>query len=232
MSYSSAPDHDPPLDSLSLDDLQRRCEAQLAAFHQSRDRSLASPSCEEILRRAAQRDADAFARLWQVSAPLARKLCPAQCRAEADDLLQEVAISLLRKFRHATSPYQSRSFAEYRNYLKLTVAHACFKQPRLPPTLTLDALAVAPSQPPADTVMRHAFYERCLTLLPDELHREAFYRRFVRGEDPDAIAAALRDRDPTMTTKNVYRLIENCIKRLAILPEIRDMLESDGGNDL
>ncbi|NCC31628.1 MAG: sigma-70 family RNA polymerase sigma factor [Chloroflexia bacterium] len=227
MGTSSPSDHDASLGSLSLDDLQSRCEAQLAAFQQSRDSRQDSRSCEEILRRAANGDEDAFARLWLISIPLVRKLCPIQCRDDLDDLLQEVAINLLRKFRHPTSPYQARSFAEYRVYVHTTVVHTCLKMPRRAPTVDLEALRIEPSQGEAtDVVLRYAFYDRCLELLPDELYREAFRRRFVLDEDPATIAEALRDRDASLTIKDIYRLIERCIKLLAKLPEIRGMLEA------
>ncbi|WP_129670882.1 RNA polymerase sigma factor [Candidatus Chloroploca sp. Khr17] len=226
MGATSSSDPDTPLGSLALDDLHSRCEAQLAAFQQSRDNRQDSRSCEEILRRAANRDQAAFARLWLISIPLVRKLCPVQCRPDLDDLQQEVAINLLRKFRHPTSPYQARSFAEYRVYVHTTVVHTCLKMPRRAPTVDLEALRVQPSQGEAtDAVMRYAFYDRCLELLPDELHREVFRRRFVLDEDPATITAALRDRDASLTIKAVYRLIERCIKLLRTLPEIRDMLE-------
>ncbi|MBP1468064.1 sigma-70 family RNA polymerase sigma factor [Candidatus Chloroploca sp. M-50] len=227
MNTGSRSDHDILLGSLTLDDLYSRCEAQLAAFQQSRDSRQDSRSCEEILRRAANRDEDAFAWLWRISIPLVRKLCPVQCRGDLDDLQQEVAINLLRKFRHPTSPYQARSFAEYRVYLHTTVFHTCLKMPRISPAIALESLRFEPSQgEETDAVMRHAFYERCLVLLPDELHREAFRRRFVLHEDPATIAAALRDRDASLTIKDAYRLIERCIKLLAKLPEIGDMLEA------
>lgn len=232
MDASSSSDPDTSLGSLALDDLHSRCEAQLAAFQQSRDSRQDSRSCEEILRRAANRDQAAFELLWLISIPLVRKLCPVRCRPDLDDLQQEVAINLLRKFRHLTSPYQARSFAEYRTYLHTTVFHTCLKMPRVTPTVALEALRFEPGQAATDVVMRYAFYERCLVLLPDELHREAFRRRFVLDEDPETIAAALRDRDASLTIKVVYRLIERCIKLLAKLPEVGDMLESDGGNAL
>ncbi len=225
-------DHDPALATLTLDELQQRCEAELAAFRRARDCCQDSQSCEEILRRAAQRDEAAFERLWQLSIPLVRKFCPAQCRDNLDDLQQEVGINLLRKFRHPTSPFQTRSFAAYRKYLHTTVYNTCQKLRQPPPTIALETVRYEPSQSEPNTVMRYAFYERCLVLLPDELHREAFQRRFVLREDIETIAAALRDRNSTVTTAMVYRLIERCIKLLAKQPEIRDMLESDGGNDL
>ncbi len=216
---------------LTLDELQQRCEAELAAFRRARDCCQNSQSCEEILRRAAQQDEAAFERLWQLSIPLVRQFCPAQCRDNLDDLQQEVGINLLRKFRHPTSPFQARSFAAYRKYLRTTVYNTCQKLRQSPPTVPLETLYDEPSKNDINIVWRYTFYERCLALLPDELHREAFQRRFVLQEDIETIAAALRDRDSTVTIDTVYRLIEGSIRLLARQPEIRELLESDGGND-
>ncbi|PDV98959.1 RNA polymerase sigma factor [Candidatus Viridilinea mediisalina] len=221
------------LGSLPLEMLQARCEAQLATFRRSRDQHQDSSSCEEILRRAAAQDAYAFDYLWSLTIPLVRTYSPAACRLILDDLQQEAALRLWRRFQHATIPFQAASFAAYRNYVRTTVVHVCqhLQRERHYASLAYVAEPLDPSSFVGE-LLRYALYERCLALLPDALHRAVFYRRFVLGEDSATIAAALAQQFPDLTKQRVSRVVEACPKRLAAIPEIREMLESDGGDDL
>lgn len=221
------------LGSLPLETLQARCEAQLAAFRRSRDQYQDSSSCEEILRRAAAQDVHAFDYLWAVTIPLVHTCCPVACRQQLDDLQQEAGLRLWFRFQRSTTPFRAASFAAYRNYVRTTVVHVCQHLQRERLHASLESVAE-----PANTssfvgeLLRYALYERCLALLPDALHRAVFYRRFVLGEDSTTIAAALAHQFPDLTKQRVSRVVEACPKRLAVIPEIREMLESDGGEDL
>ncbi len=233
MTSALPPDLDPTLNVKPLAELQQHCESQITAFQRSRDGRQDSSSCEEILRRAAAGDGDAFALLWAITIPFVRQNCPPQCRDSLDDLQQEVAIRLMKKFRHPIAPYRAGSFAEYRIYVNVTIRSVCSNAQRSPyaAPVSLEARRDIHATPMTQEVLRHVFYNRCEALLPDALHREAFRHRFVRMEEIADIVVALRVRFPDITTKHVYRIIERCMDLLKAHPEVREMLESAGGNE-
>lgn len=222
----------PPIYARSLETLYQHCYAQLAQFQLTRNPSVDSSSCDEILRRAASGDVQAFATLWEISRPLIRQHCPPAWRYVIDDVEQEVARRLVFRFQHSKTPYQAGSFAAYRTYVNTTLTSVCLHMRRhLREAETLDEnraeLAGGDTYREVD---RHLIFSRCEALLPDELHRAVFRRRIVHGEDIAAIVAFLQPNHPEITTKKVYRIAEHCIQLLSTLPEVRDMFESDGGN--
>ncbi|NTW03339.1 MAG: hypothetical protein HGA19_19040 [Oscillochloris sp.] len=95
MTSSPQPDRAPVLRVMSLAELHRHCDAQLALFQRSHNSGQDSSSCEEILRRAASGDGNAFVLLWEITIPLIHPNCPPQCRDTLDDLQQEVAIRVI-----------------------------------------------------------------------------------------------------------------------------------------
>lgn len=74
-------------------------------------------------------------------------------------------------------------------------------------------------------------FNRCEVLLPHALHREIFRRRMVQHEEVADIVAALKDRYPEITRNQVYRIIEDSVRRLKSDPEVREMFESMGENE-
>ncbi|EFO81252.1 hypothetical protein OSCT_0913 [Oscillochloris trichoides DG-6] len=230
------PDHSPAdLHSTSLSDLHQQCEAQLAAFRRSRNTQQDSSSCEEILRRAANRDGDdaAFSLLWHITTAFVRQTCPPQCRPFLEDIEQEVGLRLFRRLRLSPSPYQAGSFAGYRLYVNLTIKNVCTNLHRSHDIkhASLEFHPNIPSPSMTKEVLRHMLFNRCEALLPHALHREIFRRRMVQHEEVADIVAALKDRYPEITRNQVYRIIEDSVRRLKSDPEVREMFESMGENE-
>lgn len=234
--------HQPVPDPLSLqarplEQLCQECQTQLQQFQRVRNRHVDSSSCDEILRRAAQGDAEALDILLTISLPLIRQHCPPALRQSSDDVQQLVAERLIRKFRSSDSPYQAGTFAAYRVYLNKTIMSVCSNlQQRDRPTESLERLQASigfePAQPdgPVTDLYRHVLFARCEALLPDAWHREVFRRRIVRQDDVATIIRDLQPGMPHLTHQDVYRVAAQCILILSKLPEVRDMFESDGGN--
>ncbi len=230
------PDHNPAdLHSTSLSDLHQQCEEQLAAFRRSRNTQQDSSSCEEILRRAADRDGDeaAFSLLWVITAAFVRQTCPPQCRPFLEDIEQEVGLRLFRRLRLSPSPYRAGSFAGYRLYVNLTIKNACTNLHRSHDikhaSLEFHPNISSPSM--TKEVLRHMLFNRCEALLPDALHREIFRRRLVQHESVEDIVAALKDRYPDITPHHVHRIREGIVRRLRRDPEVREMFDSLGENE-
>ncbi len=225
----------PPIGKRSLSQLRQECQAQLDQFRRTRDRDVASRSCDEILRRAVAGDAAAFDALWDISIPLVRSHCPPELLVAIDDVQQLVAERLIRKFRSRTSPYRADGFAAYRTYLNLTVKSVCLNmQQRDPACESLNRLHATRRLEPVEpstirSVERLLVLQRCMALLPDDLHREVFRRRIVLQEDVSTIVTELQPLVPGLTTQDVYRLTERSIRLLRSMPEVREMLEIDGG---
>lgn len=225
----------PPISTRSLSQLRQECQAQLDRFRRTHNRDVASRSCDEILRRAAAGDAAAFDVLWEISIPLVRSHCPPELLFAIDDVQQLVAERLIRKFRSRTSPYRAEGFAAYRTYLNLTLKSVCLNmQQRDPACESLNRLhttrrleAVEPST--IRRVERLLMLQRCMALLPDDLHREVFRLRIVLQEEVETIVAELQPLAPGLTLREVYRLAERNIRLLRNMPEVREMLEIDGG---
>ena len=102
-----------------LDNLLQDCQEQMAQYKRKQVRE--SPSCAEIVRRAAAQDGAALRVLLALSDPIVRSRCPRALRGVADDVVQEVHLRLVRKFHSTQNPYQATTFAAYHAYLNLTV---------------------------------------------------------------------------------------------------------------
>ncbi len=216
-----------PLNELPFPELQDCCEDELAHYRRNPSRQ-ESVCCLEIVRRAAANQDDAaFAALLHISRPVIQKRCPTDLRDIHDELEQEVATRLFRKFYRAEQPFQVTTFAAYLVYLQLTCFSAVHEvRAHQAQHHSLDNLRTStgfePAAPlPTDEVERRMLLERWLELLPDQKRREVFHRRFALGETPAAIAQALG-----IAKKDVFRLVEQTIRLLKDMPEVREMLEA------
>ncbi len=216
-----------PTTDQSLEDLQTCCDQELARYRRG-STGQESVCCLEIVRRAATTPDDAtFAALLHMSRPLILQRCPAALRPMHDDLVQEVATRLFRKFHRGDQLFQVTTFAAYRVYLQLTCVSAAHTvRTQQSAAESLDTLHAAtgfePAAPlPTDAVERRMLLDRWLDLLPDPRQRAVFHHRFVLDEPPEAIAQALG-----ITKKEVYRLVEQAIRVLKDIPEVREMLEA------
>lgn len=211
------------------------CLDQLARFRQLL--TSPSPSCEEILRRAAAGNVAALETLLTISVPLlAKNWRYRRYHADDEDLVQMALIRITGKFRNAESPYQARSFAEYRSYINMVMQSVVSNAARQHDSAdSLDMLKdkhrVEPSQPGTERQIElRLMLERCEELLRTSLEREIFRRRIVFRDSVEEIVEALQHQYPDIKTKDVYRLAERAIRYLSQLPEIRAMWESDWGN--
>ncbi|NTV65634.1 MAG: hypothetical protein HGA65_19165 [Oscillochloris sp.] len=93
-------------------------------------------------------------------------------------------------------------------------------------------LQLGSNDTPFDAIQRARFRERCREVIQDPLAYRIFWLRYSLGMAPRDIARQLADagiliRDRTATPRAVSDLIEQQIARLAIDPEIRDLLQAD-----
>lgn len=216
-----------PLTEHTLTKLQDCCQDELARYRRQPTRH-ESVCCLEIVRRAAATPDDAtFAALLAISRPTIQKHCPADLRPLQDDLMQEVAARLFRKFSRAERSFQVTTFAAYLLYVQLTCKSATQTvRAHYTQHTSLDHVRETTGFEPAaslptDTVEHRMLLDRWLHLLPDLLMREAFRRRFALGETPAEIAEAMK-----LSKREVYRLVEQAIRRLSSEPEVRAMLET------
>jgi DNA-directed RNA polymerase specialized sigma24 family protein len=216
----------PALAEQSVPELQECCQDEIARYRRNPGRR-ESVCCREIvLRTATSFDDEVFAALMHVSHPTIRRRCPPDLHDACDDLEQEVAARLFHKFTRAEQPFQVTTFAAYLSYLQITCLSAVQElRGQRSPDASLDYLqavrGVEPAAPqPGDAVERRMLFERWLDLLADPAMREAFRRRFALDETPEQIAQALQ-----RSKKEVYRLVEQAIRQLTGIPEVREMLE-------
>ncbi len=202
-----------------LAELLKACLAALAHDRHGKTADDEVCGCLEILRRAAQRDQMALAvLLLQISYPYIAKHCPPDLLACVQDVQQETAIRLLRRLTHPDSPYQVTSFPAYLSYLSLTVRSVTMNMlEREWSAESLERLAEeAGLEPPetdndADSIIMAV---QALAALPDPLQRECVRRRYLLGESPAEIAAALQAVQPGITKEQVYRLVERGLRWL------------------
>lgn len=215
------------LQNTPLSTLIDQCQEQMVQYKQ---RNLGeSLSCTEIVKRAAEQDAAALGALLHLSETIVRARCPKAVRGLVDDVVQEVNLRLVRKFRSVEHPYQPTHFAAYHAYLNLTLRSVVLNLlERDQTTLSLDQIeetsGAGPAlASPAGMVEKGLLLQTLLNYLPNPLEREALYRRYVLQETPDEVAVALQPLDPTLTKQQVYRLIERGLRRLVEHPLVQQM---------
>lgn len=207
--------------NLLLEELLQGCQEQIKRYKEQSSRQ-DSEHCAEIVRRAAHGDDEALGvMLYEISYPIVEKKCPWNLRRQLEDLKQEVALRLIRKFRHSEPQkrYRPSTFAAYHLYLNLTIRSAA-SQMRKPQPESLDALRdILGFEPTDESALDHVdqvlLTQQVLqTLSNHPLQRAALYRRHVLGESVAEIAQALRVVQPDITKKKVYKLIELGLRKL------------------
>lgn len=192
---------------------------------------------DETLHRAASGDAEALQHLLELSLPWIRKQCPPSLYGWIDDIQQIVAYRLVRKFRNEVSPYQVSTLAAYRSFVQrttLNVSRNIWRDERRSQSLEelSEATGFEPArQPEADRVNDRLRIERCLELLPDQIAREVFWRRFILQESVEETVVALSETGWDVSHKEVYRITERSILHLSKLPEVREMFETIGSEE-
>ncbi len=230
---SDAPTPD-PLEALALAELAGQCRDALDRFRRTGARSTDSRSCAEIVRRAARHDQDALGvMIRDISYPRIEEWCRSKLRSfgltpqDVEDVQQEVANRLVRRFGRGQTPYNPGTLAEYYAFLLLTTRRLIIDmqaERRTSAAASLDYLqeekGYEPSDPTfADEVERRMRFERFLELLPDTQMRDVFQRRLGLDESASEVAQALG-----IEKGEVYRLTERAVRILAANPEVRDML--------
>ena len=218
---------DKPLGTLVIEGNQ-----QIMRFRTEATSGEEGASCVEIVRRAATGDEDALVALLQISEPFVRRKCPPQLLTEIDDVIQDVSLRLVRKFRNAQSPYQTTTFAAYITYLNLTIRSVTInmiRRDKNPDSLEqfYSERGFEPSVKAATSeVERRMLLQELLLLLPDPLEREALHRRYTLQETPGEIAETLQAKAPGITKVQVYRLVERGLRRLGNHPEVVEVREA------
>ncbi len=225
MSTSQSP-ASPPLATLPIAELERHCAEEQARYRRD-PAPQESAGCLEIVRRAAARDKAAFAALLPLIALTIRRRHRTAPPDAREELQQEVAMRLFQRLYYGEPPFQVTHFPAFMAYLALTCSSTLKTlAARRSTAESLEALREAtgyepPAPLPSDAVERRMRLERYLELLPTPAHRETFRRRFALGQPPAEIAETMG-----LTRSEVYRLIEQAVRLLAALPEVREMLEA------
>lgn len=202
-------------DSFSLSDLARLCQQAVDEYKRSRNNNTDSSSCVEILRRAARGENEAIDVILLISRPFIEKKCPRELKVHCDDIIQDVNIRLLKKFRNQKNPFKVTTFPEYRVYLNTTTFNVIYNvREKNPYTESLDQLTeiqgFEPEQPDnSQEIENLMLLEQLLALLDDRLEREIIRRRYGIGEKSADIAVALG-----LDLKKVYRIAERGVRHL------------------
>lgn len=204
------------------------CKSQIIAYKRN-DNNGDSPSCAEIVRRAAHGDQEALAILLEISKPIIEQKCPHKLGEMIEDVVQEVNLRLIRKFQSRDNPYKPAKFAQFHTYLNLTISsvilnlfrkmrhEARFEQP-------YDEFITDNHVVSLTTEMeRREFFQMLLHQLPDPLEAEAFRRRYALGETIEEIVEALKAITPDITKDRVRKLLEYALRRLRKNPHIQHM---------
>lgn len=215
--------------------LLEECQLQMAAYKRGAQHNN-SASCAEIVRRAAQGDDDALATLLHnISRAIIEHSCRKEFRTHSwdvmDDLVQDVNLRLVRRFHNRQNPFQAASFAEYHNYLNLTIKSAILSlRKRQEPALSLEEIrgkhgigSSAPATNPG-AEGRARLHELLEDLLPP-IELEVLYRRIIDRETPEQIAEVLRIIDPDMTKEKVYRMMERTLRKLKQHPILQQFMK-------
>ena len=202
-------------DTFSLSDLHQRCQQAVDEYKRSRNSKTDSSSCVEILRRAARGENEAIGVILLISRPFIEKKCPPQLKPHCEDIVQNVNIRLIKKFRNQKNPFQVTTFPRYRVYLNTTIANVIYNvRENNPVTISLDLLTEVqgfePEQPDRSQEIENLMlFQQLLDLLDDPLEREIIRRRYGIGEKSAAIAKELG-----VELKKVYRIAERAIRHL------------------
>ena len=214
--------------------LLKECQAQLQSFIESGASAGDKDSCVEIVAHASRGNEMALGLLSDLIIPLIRKKCSYDSRFDADDIIQDVSMRLVRRLRNRDNPYQPSTFAAFRSYLNLTIRSVVINtiERDQHPNLSLDQLqderGSEPSIPSdADAIETHMQLSELLALLPDPLERESLRRRYLYQETPAEIAQALQLEHPDsakeITKEDVYRYVERGMKRLVNHPLVQKL---------
>jgi len=207
------------LQQTSIPILLQECSSQIRAFEQKNNTANDSPSCGEIVRRAATGpDMEALGvLLYEVTRPLVERLCPSDLRNHKDDFVQEVLVRLLRKFRHPDSPFTAQGFPAYRIYLNFTVQKAAtsLRQPETPSLDHLMEQGIEPAKVEQESDLeRNEAAFQILRRITNPTGREIIRRLYIENETYDEILEALKATDSNLKKKQVYKLAENAMKQL------------------
>ena len=218
----------------SLEDLCKACLDELAQYRRKAAPSNETRSCLEILRRAAAQDPIAIGvLLLRISYPLVAAYCSDDLKAWVEDVQQEVALRLLRKFMNREQPYRVTSFPAYLKYLKLTVRSViCNLQEQNRTAESLEESAEDQDAGPMSDVAnpdRAALARRLLAALPDPLQRECLERRYLLGQSPAEIAADLQPLYPEVTKAQVYRWVQRGLSKLRKTLAVSALSEPEAG---
>jgi len=225
---------DHTLSTASLEDLCKACLDELARYWRKADPANETGSCLEILRRAAAQDPNAIGvLLLRISYPLVAAYCPDDLKAWVEDVQQEVALRLLRKFMNREQPYRVTSFPAYLKYLRLTVRSVIWnlrEQNKMAESLEesveyQDGGSVSDVANPDRAILAR----QLLAALPNPLQRECLERRYVLGQSPDEIAADLQLLYPEVTKAQVYRWLGRGLRKLQEILAVSALSEPEAG---
>ena len=221
-----------------LKQLCEECLAQLEAFQRTRDAQTSTTSCEMILRRAASGDESALAVLIEIIAPLIGRNVPPDQRDDREELVQQVLIRIMGRLRRTELPFEVRSFAAFRDYLNVTLRSVIVRnsRQRYGNESSLDALQVSEGFDPSenslsDQVENRMRLERCLTLIDNPRAQAIFRHRFLYGESLEETVQSLSAQDESLDRTTASQLLSVALRRLAKLPEVREMFESESNSE-
>jgi hypothetical protein len=230
------------LKNQAIERLQQDCIDALESYKRSHAASTDVSSCAEIVRRAAKRDDDALGVLLGISYRLVEQKCPDDLRSSIDDVQQEVALRLIRKFHNEDSPFRASTFPAYRSYLNLTIRSVVEnmrerRQKWESKNRELEKLELEKADFKSrdlSALVDSDGYQTFRTLsrvLADPIQREVIWCRHVLDQSPDEITEALRLLSLEITKQEVYRLLERGIRRLRKRPKGQGLFQENIDED-
>lgn len=225
--------------TLDVGDLEQLCQAslaELAAFQRTRSTTQSSTACETLLRLAIEGHDDALDRLLAISATLVLRNCPPHLGSDREEAVQRVLVRIFKRLRCSPLPFDLRGFAAFRDYLNMTLRSVIVTMHYDRHALeSLDALRShhgyePPDQQTTEPVEARMRLERCAELIDDPCIQSMFRLRFIMGAGVEETAQALSNAHAVIDKTMVIKQLSAAVRRLARLPEVRDMFEAESSS--
>jgi DNA-directed RNA polymerase specialized sigma24 family protein len=220
------------LENFSAKELKQHAAEQLQQF-----RAIGSSNtvyADELIYRASIYDEEALTELLELLVPIIRRHIPSRLHDTTEDIIQEVLIEILRRFRSQEAPYIVRatpstplaSLIRYISIITRNVTINFFSREEVNYDLGNKIAEIGGTVNSTDSIDDELKMKRILELIPRKRDKDIFVCRFVQGMTTDQVVDDLRKKGETVGNSEIYRSIERTIRFLATLPEVRDMFEA------
>lgn len=211
----------------------KECRSQIQRYLKGNQSEL-SLSCVAILKQATQANPEALAFLVELVTDIAQRKLRSLGVSENEELLLEVCDRILDKFITKEKLFQVTTFAAFVQYVNVVATNATRARKNQRNLESLEYIREHfgiefASDFKMESVEQRILVNEILSLLSDELEREAIRRRFMLGETPEEVAISLQKLQGSgtseITKEQVYRLVEHGIRRLRKLPQFQRLVQ-------